>query len=152
MGGGVVPVHPSHGDLPRSPRTSEDERKEQERKISEELERTGEIQPKDITYLSATTSKRSSKASMQDEKAEATLYAIHNEVTVPSPIPSPLKEVQTVTEVVETKTAESSTSTVDRAATRDSVQSPSSLQAESPGLDEKDDPKRLSLTIPGSFD
>lgn len=152
MGGGVVLVHPSQGDLPRSPRTSEDERKEQERKISEELERTGEIQPKDITHLSASPSKRSSKASMQDEKAEATLHGIQNEATVPSPTPSPLKEVQTVTEVVETKTAETSTSMVDRDATRDSVQSSSSLEAKSPGLDEKQDPKRLSLTIPGSFD
>jgi hypothetical protein len=53
IGGGVVPItHHSHGDvLSKSPRVSEDERKEQERKLSEELERTGELKPRDVTPL-----------------------------------------------------------------------------------------------------
>jgi len=48
IGGGVVPAS-HHIDASRSPRLSEDEKKEGELKLSEELERTGEIKPKDIT-------------------------------------------------------------------------------------------------------
>ena len=49
VGGGVVPSS-SHRDSLRSPPLSDD-RREQQRKLSEELERTGEIKPRDITPL-----------------------------------------------------------------------------------------------------
>lgn len=151
MGGGVVPVHSTQSDFPRSPRTSEDERKEQERNISEELERTGEIQPRDVTLsrrTSVATSKRASKVSSREERTDSMVPVTAKDTAIPSPAPSPLKEVQTVTQV-ELPEVESSMSPKDGNSSRDSIQSSSSLAVKSSGEDE---PNRLSITIPGSFD
>jgi hypothetical protein len=52
VGGGVVPaVSHSHGDASRHHGASEGEQREQEEKLSEELDQTGEIQPRDVTPL-----------------------------------------------------------------------------------------------------
>lgn len=148
MGGGVVPAHPAHSEFQRSPRASEDERKELERKISEELERTGEIVPKDITPT-ATPSKRNSKVSIREEPEPAT----QEDLVTSSPSPSPLKEVQTIEHGVEKEhEKEMSTASETRESNRDSTESASSLQVTSPVGSGKEDPKRLSITIPGSFD
>lgn len=148
MGGGVVPAHPAHLDFQRSPRASEDERKELERKISEELERTGEIIPKDITPT-ATPSKRSSKVSIREEPESA----IQEDVAMSTPSPSPLKEVQTIEHAAEKEQMkEPSAVSETRESNRDSTQSTSSLQVASPVGSGKEEPKRLSITIPGSFD
>lgn len=51
IGGGVLPgPFPPSKDV-KSPRDSEDSTREQEAKISEEFQRTGEIQPKDVTPI-----------------------------------------------------------------------------------------------------
>lgn len=146
MGGGVVPVHSSHHEFARSPRVSEDERKEMERKISEELERTGEIQPKDVT----TPSKRTSKASIR-EQLDAPGLTVRD--TSSSPTSSPLKEVHSIEDNDEAP-AEKDNSTPDEMAEskRDSTQSNSSLRSEPTGISGKEDPERLSITIPGSFE
>lgn len=151
VGGGVIPAHPAHPDFLRSPRTSEDKRKEVERKISEELERTGEIQPKDITPV-PTPSKSSSKVSIREHVVEAPGLAVPSDARTSSPTPSPLKEVQTIEHSATTE-AENKTLAVSESPglKRESSQSTTSLQVISPGGDGKE-PMRLSITIPGSFD
>jgi len=152
IGGGVVPAHHSHTDVVRSPRVSEDQRKEQERKLSEELERTREFQPRDITPVpepslvdvsnSSTTVKRTSKASAKADTAEELWKAAQEDAAVPSPVEKAFEAVDAPEEVVMEK----------RDTTRDSTQSSSSLQVASGAEVEKDEPKRLSITIPGSFE
>jgi hypothetical protein len=155
MGGGVIPAHPGHSDFGRSPRVSEDERKEMERKISEELERTGEIQPKDVTPIS-TPPKPASKPLIREDVLDISPYSTPN-LAASSPIPSPLKEVQTVEDTVELESESGSASeersseaSETRNTSRDSTQSTASLQVMQGGSD-KEEPKRLSITIPGSL-
>jgi hypothetical protein len=138
MGGGVVPVHHT-SDPSRSPRISEDERKEQERKLSEELERTGEIQPKDITPVPVTSKnlKSTNEVLVQEDTASAAGAVAPNLVPVEPP---PAATGDAEEDVAAPKL---------RDTTRDSTQSASSLQVASDG--EKDEIKRLSITIPGSF-
>jgi hypothetical protein len=134
MGGGVVPTQHVHPDSSRSPRISE-ERKEEERKLSEDIERTGEIQPKDITPIPepAPSSEESKQVRVDD-------------VAIPSPASSPLREVESIddqdVEVVATEK---------HGATRDSSQSIVSLKAATPIEGEIEGTQRLSITIPGSF-
>ncbi|KAE8440435.1 hypothetical protein EG329_007609 [Mollisiaceae sp. DMI_Dod_QoI] len=155
MGGGVVPNQLIHGDPSRSPRVSE-ERKEEERKLSEEIGRTGEIQPKDITPApeaapvnpsQKSESGDTSKVLERDDGGEE-LGQVAQEITAaPSRVSSPLREVESVGDGV----------TVDPAAekhdvARDSTQSSTSLKVVSSGEGEKEVAQRLSITIPGSFD
>jgi hypothetical protein len=152
IGGGVVPAHHSHTDAVRSPRVSEEQRKEQERKLSEELERTREFQPRDITPVpepspvdvsnSSTTVKRTSKASAKADTAEELWKAAQEDAAVPSPVEKAIEVVDAPEGLVMEK----------RDTTRDSTQSSSSLQVASGAEVEKDEPKRLSITIPGSFE
>lgn len=156
IGGGVVPQ--GHVN-PRSPRMSEDERKEQE-KLSEELERTGEIHPKDVTPISpprqidgteskrASLLKRVSIASVKADKAEHIEQATKDDVKAPVVEELPVETEKTEEEPV--KVAEDleipgGTKDIKRDST-------SSLKVESAGEDEKEGTKRLSITIPGSFD
>jgi hypothetical protein len=154
MGGGVVPTHHSHTDASRSPRVSGDERKEQERKLSEELERTGEIQPKDITPVpepspvdiakSPKTIKRTSKDFAKADTAEGLWEAAQEDAAMPSP---------RAPEVVDAKPSEDLEVAMEkRDTTRDSTQSTSSLQVSSGDEVEKGGVKRLSITIPGTFE
>ncbi|KAF8849684.1 hypothetical protein BDZ45DRAFT_708688 [Acephala macrosclerotiorum] len=136
MGGGVVPVQHIHGD-PRSPRLSE-ERKEEERKLSEEIERTGEIQPKDITPAPETP----------PDDVEA-LKLAQEEIAASSPVSSPLRKVESVDDIAE-DAVEQAVETHDT--TRDSTQSKAPLKATPSGESEKEGTQRLSITIPGSFD
>jgi hypothetical protein len=146
MGGGVIPAHHT-SDLPKSPRISEDERKEQERKLSDELERTGEIQPKDVTpvpepvpvNVTYRNLKNTNEVLVQKDTTSAA-----GDPVVPSLAPNdePLGEAMGGAE-------EDVATTEMRDTTRDSTQSTSSLKAASDG--EKDEVKRLSITIPGSF-
>jgi hypothetical protein len=157
MGGGVVPAHHSHSDASRSPRASEDQRKEQERKLSEELERTGEIQPKDITPVPEPTSidvsksprvKRTSKPFARADTVEGLWEAAQEDATTPGAVQTP-----EISEPVDSKTAEDLEVVLEnRDTARDSTQSSSSLQVASPDEGDKDGAKRLSITIPGSFD
>jgi Rab guanine nucleotide exchange factor SEC2 len=157
VGGGVIPAHHGHSDASRSPRVSEDEKKEQERKLSEELERTGEIQPKDITPVpesapidvsrSPKTVKRTSKLFARADTAEGLWEAAQEDATVPSPVQSPK-----LPETIDTKASEGNeVASEKRDTTRDSTQSTASLQVASVDEgSEKSVAKRLSITIPGS--
>jgi hypothetical protein len=158
MGGGVVPAHHNHSDASRSPRVSEDERKEQARKLSEELQRTGEIQPKDITPIpepspvdtskSPETGKRTSKAFAKADTAEGLWEAAQEDAAVPIPVKN-----SKAPESVEAKASEDlEVTTGKRDTSRDSTQSSSSLQVTSGDETGKDEAKRLSITIPGSFE
>ena len=158
MGGGVIPA--SHGDPSRSPRISEDERKEQQRKLSEELERTGEIQPKDITPAvetpqidarSSKSIKKTSKIMVRDDTAEGLWQAAQDDAAVPSPNASGVKESEAVAECTN-GTSDPENPLQEHNTARDSTQSASSLQVASAGEGEKDGAKRLSITIPGSFE
>lgn len=153
IGGGVVPVHSHHSDLSRSPRVSEDERREQEAKLSDELQRTGKIQPKDVTPVveglsTSDAPKRTSKASARDDTAEGLWQAAQDDAVAPSPV-----ERSTEDEACQTSAdAPSEQESTKHNVTRDSTQSTSSLQVTSPGGEGTDGVKRLSITIPGSFD
>jgi hypothetical protein len=156
MGGGVVPTHHGHTD-PRSPRLSEDERKVQETKLSEELERTGEIQPKDITPISAppringTESRRTStlkQVSIVTVKEDISAEAAQEDMKVPIAEDVPDEVEKTGTDTVTLESLDVPLETKDTK--RDST---SSLSVASPGQDEKEGgSKRLSITIPGSFE
>jgi Rab guanine nucleotide exchange factor SEC2 len=154
MGGGVVLAHHTHSDASRSPRMNEDERREQERKLSEELERTGEIQPKDITPVPEPSSvdvskvpqtvNGASKDPAEANTAERLWDAAQEDATEPSP---------ETPEVVEGKSSDDlEGATRKHDTTRNSTQSTSSLQVASGDEVEKDGAKRLSLTIPGSVE
>jgi len=156
VGGGVVPAHHGHSDASRSPRVSEDERREQERKLSEELERTGVIQPKDITPVpepaaidvskSPKTVKRTSKPFARTDTAEGLWEAAQEDAAVPSAVQSPEGP-----KVDEAKVSEDNeVASEKRDTTRDSTQSTVSLQVASANEGEKSGAKRLSITIPGS--
>ena len=129
LGGGVIPApHHHHGELAKSPRMSEDIRKEQETKLSEELERTGEIKPKDV--------------SQQPASLET--------VAIPTPVHEPVVDELT------TKTAKIITESeilADQPKTnRASTQSNASHYDRSLKEGEADGVQRLSITIPGSFE
>jgi len=157
VGGGVIPVHHSHSDAARSPRASEDKRKEQERNLNEELERTGEIQPKDVTPVpeaspvgvckSPRAAKRSSKTSAKADTAEGLWKAAQEDTAAPS-----TAQTNETSEVVDAKASEDPAALKKRDTTRDSTQSTASLQVASSDEGEKDGAKRLSITIPGSFE
>ena len=155
VGGGVVPAHHSHhADPSRSPRVSEDERAEREAKLSEELQQTGEIQPKDITPMVRTASpsndsRRASKVSARDDTAECLRKAAQGDAAAPNPVEKTPGEDETA---VESNTVLSEQdSSRDHNIARHSTQSKSSLQVASPGEEAADGVKRLSITIPGSF-
>jgi hypothetical protein len=135
---------------------SEDERREQERKLSEELERTGVIQPKDITPVpepaaidvskSPKTVKRTSKPFARADTAEGLWEAAQEDAAVPSAVQSPEGP-----KVDEAKVSEDNeVASEKRDTTRDSTQSTVSLQVASANEGEKSGAKRLSITIPGS--
>lgn len=151
VGGGVVPAHHGHpSEASRSPRPSEDERQEQKAKLSEELQRTGEIQPKDVTPVDQPPAlpKRTSKVVARDDTAEGLWQAAQEDAAAPSPV----EKNPTVTEApAEIATGISEEFSTKHNAARDSTQSTSSLQVASPGGEGTDGVKRLSITIPGSF-
>ncbi|CZT04884.1 hypothetical protein WAI453_007603 [Rhynchosporium graminicola] len=141
VGGGVIPApHHGHLDSAKSPRMSQ-ERKDQERKISEELERMGGIQPKDITPVDVTfNSPRASKVPAIEE----TLAEDVIEAPSPSPLPSNVGEIFEMPEVSDESEKPESV--------RSSVQSTKSFKMESPGEVEREGAQRLSITIPGAFE
>lgn len=153
VGGGVVPTsHHNHGDNSRSPRVSE-ERKEQQTKLSEEFERTGEIQPRDITPIAdpiTATPKsleKTSKVFDRDDTAENLWEAAQEDAAVPSPVCRESHITENTTEV----RPEDDTVSKNELSNRSSTQSTSSLQVASPAEAAVDGVKRLSITIPGSF-
>jgi len=135
---------------------SEDDRKEQERKLSEELERTGEIQPKDISPVpepsidatKATSVRRMSKVVIRDDTAEGLWEAAQEDAAVPSPVQASSEQVGAVEPTKDT--ADEETTSEKRDTTRESSQSAYSLQIAS-GEGEKEGKQRLSVTIPGSI-
>jgi hypothetical protein len=130
-----------------SEREREEERREQEAKLSEELQRTGKMQPRDVTPVeqqqqqSPALPKRSSKVGTGDEKERAEEAAPDD-----AAVPSAVEKNQTA---AEPPTSEQGPSTKHDAA-RHSTQSTSSLHAASPGGEGVEGVKRLSITIPGS--
>lgn len=149
VGGGVIPAHHNHMEALRSPRVSQ-ERKEQERKISEDLERSREIQPKDVTPSprASDISNAKSMTTIRKPVVEVSSAEVQeDEVTPPSPSPVSTKEVAEAAssgEVVEYSTEKEGHS-------RNSTQSTKSLQVASP-VEEKEGGQRLSITIPGAFE
>jgi len=141
VGGGVIPApHHNHADSARSPRISQ-ERKDQERKISEQLERTGEIQPKDITPVDVTfSSPRASRVPVKEDKPEG------DAAEPPSPAPTTAKVEENAI------VPEASEESEKQESVRNSTQSTKSLNVGSPGEREKEGAQRLSITIPGAFD
>lgn len=153
VGGGVVPAsHSSHVESSsRSPRVGEDARKEQETKLSEEIERTGEIQPRDITPVSKPapyiTLKKTIGVSTRDT-AKGLWKAAQEDAALPSP---DIKDDRPTEESLDMISDPGNTKEK-QISNRKSTQSTSSLQLVSPGEGQKEEIKRLSVTIPGSFD
>jgi hypothetical protein len=145
VGGGVVPVlSQSHTDPSRSPRVSQNERREQEEKLSEEFEKTGEIKPRDVTPVlespatpTAKTLRETHKVSTRDGTAEGLLQAAQEDAAV----------------LAEAKDERAGEASAERHnADRTSTQSTSSLKVVPPGEGERDGVKSLSITIPGTFE
>jgi len=160
IGGGVVPaLHHAHGDPSRSPRVSEDERKEQEIKLSEELERTGEIKPRDITPVvdssqppKANVRKKNKTSLAGDDTVEGLWEAAQEDAVAPSPTKEGDAEENTSLDGKANTAPDPKTSDTESDVNRISTQSISSLHVVSPKEGERDESKRLSITIPGSFD
>lgn len=153
IGGGVVPAHSHHPDLSQSPRVSEEERREQEAKLSDELQRTGEIKPRDVTPVIEASSpsvarKRTSKAPARDDTAEGLWQAAQEDAVAPSPADDTEDEASQTNADAPSEQGSSK----EHNPSRDSTQSTSSLQVASPGGEGEDGAKRLSITIPGSFE
>jgi hypothetical protein len=156
IGGGVVPAsNTHHGNSAlgreKSPRTSEDERNEAEKmqKLGEEADMTGEIQPKDVTPVpevikpdeagnAAFLAERKARkqSSLTGVTAEGLWEAAQADATLPDP------EVAKNTADGERNEQQERENT-----NRDSTQS-LSVYSDSSTRDEK----RLSITIPGSFE
>ncbi|KAK2629660.1 hypothetical protein QTJ16_000480 [Diplocarpon rosae] len=137
VGGGVVPTHQHHSHAASSPLVSQ-ERKEQERIISEELEQTGEIQPKDVTVVDVSKSRPTSRT-MDTGIAEKAQDVAENTM-----MPGPShKSVEAIVEPAEALDA-----TEKQESVRNSTQSAKSLHVVSTG---EGGGKRLSITIPGAF-
>ncbi|TAQ85249.1 hypothetical protein B7494_g6443 [Chlorociboria aeruginascens] len=150
IGGGVVPAHHGQGDNSRSPRMSEEQRRVQERELSEELERTGDIKPKDVTPAAEGSSinpepklSKVRKSIGGKDTAEGLWQAAQNDAQAPSPIQEP--KIDDIADFPMKEPGIGAGSSI-----RDSTQSTSPLQVSSPGGDGKDEAKRLSITIPGS--
>ncbi len=153
IGGGVIPVshHAAHiVGREKSPRTSEDARNETEtmQKLGREADMTGEIKPKDITPVlevikpdeignAAFLSQRKAKkeSSLSDDTAEGLWDAAQADALLPD------------LELPERAAAEKSDGEEKENTNRDSTQSLSVYSDSS-----EKDTKRLSITIPGSFE
>jgi len=148
MGGGVVPaVHHHHGEPLKSPRLSEGERKEQERNLSEELERSGELKPKDITPLPEKhIGVITELAKPSDDTAEIFEEAVQTDAA--NPVKATPTEVEVSGKNVDAA-LDSETPLEQQKTNRASTQSTASLRAGSCG---EGTVQRLSITIPGSFD
>jgi len=151
MGGGVIPVngaHHQHNGQTKSPRNSEEA--ETIRELKEEVDRTGEIKPRDITPVKQPVAeaspeldeaaneeflekRRTEKLKDQEDTAEGLWKAAQADAEEPS------KEVESRSETQEPVDAEH------QASSRDSTQSLNVGEAGRKGE------KRLSITIPGSF-
>ena len=155
VGGGVVPAHNHHPDPSRSPRVNEGERREQKPRLSDDPEQTGEIQPRDVTpvILASSTSdatKSTSKASARDDTAEGLWQAAQDDAVAPATPEKISTEDEASLKTAVPPSAQESMKEHNDA--RDSTHSTSSLQVASPGGEGPDTVKRLSITIPGSFD
>jgi hypothetical protein len=135
MGGGVVPTahlhrHQAQNEDLKSPRQSEEALKELEelKKLSEEFQRTGEIQPRDITPVLETPKKDAAgnELSLAKRKGQTTTADLGDAIEGSSGTLEPKEN---------------------GISNRDSTQSTQSLSV---GSDGNPDAKRLSITIPGS--
>lgn len=136
MGGGVVPV--VHDAL-KSPRIGNDEQKEVHSKLSDELIRAGELKARDITPLKLAPQ----RISKDFEPRPAALRPASIEVPSEAVVVSEKSPAQVEISEVPRKSSDSN---------RISTQTTTSLHVGSPSMGEKDEAKRLSITIPGSFD
>jgi hypothetical protein len=154
IGGGVIPaLHHGHGDAMRSPQIGDHERREQEEKLSEELERTGEIKPRDVTLVAdppPTTSSivlnDTSNHLARDQVIDYPRLAGQGH-TVEASHPG---EERPETEISEAR-PETDTGKKAHESDRAPSQSTSSLQFVPSGEEDPDSGKSLSITIPGSF-
>lgn len=149
MGGGVVPtMHHNQGDLLKSPRISEEVRREQERKLSDDLERTGEFKPKDITPLPEQSLAKAADVVSTLPDTEST--ANDSEESTPNDTAAPVvPAISTETEASKKCLDANPVSELpldQHITNRVSTQSVSSLKAAS--LGEGEVQQRLSITIP----
>ena len=156
MGGGVIPAQHMHQE-PRSPRRSGDSRIEQEKELKDEVVRTGEIQPRDITpvtdqhpaSLEKSNFKRTSKPVVLGDNAEGLWQGAQEDAAAPTLVveasvePEPESVKETINDVDDEAPAEK------HDAIRDSIKSTATLEITDEHL--KEGVQRLSITIPGSF-
>lgn len=135
VGGGVVPV-PSHSqaDPSRGPNVGEEERREQQEKLSDELERTGELQPRDVTPSVVERPPILALDSARDDVVDGPSQATHADAAIPHEA-----------SVQEGKGMDIDTHDENRAST----QSAYPREVEPAEESQKDEAKRLSITIPG---
>jgi Rab guanine nucleotide exchange factor SEC2 len=153
IGGGVVPVNGiQHNTQSRekTPRVSEDERKEMEtmQKLSEEVDMTGEIKPKDITPIAEVIKpddsgnqkflmeRRAKRPGLKEDSAEGLWEAAQDDAAQPS----------------SESAGEGGANPTGQDAIEMQKSNRDSSQSLTIGSDARKEEKRLSITIPGSFE
>ncbi|TVY57947.1 Rab guanine nucleotide exchange factor sec2 [Lachnellula cervina] len=154
MGGGVIPIQHMHQE-PRSPRRSGDSRIEQEKELNDEVVRTGEIQPRDITPVTEQRPASSEQATVHrtsktDDNANGLWQAAQEDAAAPTPVVEPSVETELEPESVNLVSNGMDEAPAEKhGAIRDSIKSTASLGVTDEHL--KEGVQRLSITIPGSF-
>lgn len=153
MGGGVIPNphHHAHHPCEKSPRMTTEEDRETMASLTEELERTGEIKPRDITPAMApmkvdaagneifVAKRLSNKAPPRSESStEASQKTLTQEDAMQTG-PAPQTDLSTEQDQAEEEDKNTG-----------AVQSPSTVNGDE--ADSTVESKRLSLTIPGAFE
>ncbi|KAI9739872.1 MAG: rab guanine nucleotide exchange factor S2 [Claussenomyces sp. TS43310] len=150
MGGGVIPQNHHHlHQMEKSPRTTTEEDREMMQSLEEELERTGEIKPRDVTPITGSgrpedagnsisvAKRRSDKPPPppKDDPVEGLWNAAQDDAAPPSPVEVGREELQ---EEEERGEKEENITESDQ---------PRPLDHSLEG-----DVQRLSITIPGAFE
>lgn len=147
IGGGVIPSTHHHQQHQDSPRATTEEERDMMAKLTEQIDQTGEIQPRDVTPIveavkpdvagneAFLAKRRASKPIPRDDTAEALWRAAQEDASLPSPVTKVDEPEESAEEKKEEVIQEEKKN-------RDSTQS---LE-----VDNDKDGKRLSITIPGS--
>lgn len=147
IGGGVVPATGHLAEV-KSPRSSEDRRKDEEAKLSEEIQQTGEIQPRDVTRLSGTGVDITKRASLT--RAMPPSSGDVKDVPSHDALPQSSEPAGSTNDNTDSSSIQPSSEVKDANGEHDLDVTHSLDTLKTPKV-ETEEPKRLSLTIPGSF-
>jgi Rab guanine nucleotide exchange factor SEC2 len=125
--------------------------------LNDEVERTGEIHPRDVTPVieqrpassEKPTVQRTSKPVVRDDTAEGLWQAAQEDAAAPNTDEEPSIETEPEAVTEKLNDVDNEIAKEKQDAVRDSIKSTASLEAA--GENQKEGVQRLSITIPGSF-